>query len=95
MPGPTWNDDAPRDATRIAANADALVRTFVANAGQRAQPTLATVCDWHVQLYRGCSVPSAQYVGALRGDTSRPDLVDYEVGIGPSQSDGLPEKVGV
>lgn len=95
MPGPTWNDDAPHDAHRISANAEGLVRAFLADAGRRTPTTLDTVCDWHTRLYDGCTVPSAQYLGGLRGDTSRPDLVGYEVGIGPPQPDGLPEKVGV
>lgn len=95
MPGPIWNEDDLRDTARIAANADALVRTFLASAEQRTKPTLATVCSWHTQLYAACTMPSPDYLGALRGDAGRPDLVGYEVGVGPLQPDGLPEKVGV
>lgn len=95
MPGKTWNDDDPRDTGCISGNADALVRTFVRDAALRAEPTPVTVCSWHTTLYAGCAVPSAQYVGAFRGDTGRPDLHGYEVGIGPVQPDRLPEKVGV
>lgn len=58
-------------------------------------PTPATVTAWHSQLYAGCQVPSAVYVGHLRGDVSQPDLVDYEVGIGPVLADGYAERVGV
>ncbi len=95
MPGRTWDTDAPVDTARLAGNAIALVQQFHTDAARRHQPTIATVCDWHRQLYGGCSVPSDQYRGGLRGDTSRPDLVGYEVGVGPRQPDGLTEKVGM
>jgi hypothetical protein len=94
VPGPVWNGDSPRDTQRIAANADALVRGFAAAALGRTPPTVAMVVDWHVQMYAGCQIPSPQYVGAFRGDAVRPHLVGYEVGLGPIQLDGLPEKVG-
>jgi len=95
MPGRTWDTDAPGDTARLAGNATALVQQFRTDAAPRHKPTLATVCDWHRRLYDGCSVLSDAYRGGLRGDTSRPDLVGYEVGVGPMQPDGLPEKVGV
>lgn len=95
MPGPVWNSDNPRDTHRIAANADALVRGFAVTAHARMPPVVAMVLNWHVQMYADCQVPSPQYVGAFRGDAARPHLVGYEVGLGPIQLDGLPEKVGV
>jgi hypothetical protein len=95
VPGPVWNDDDPRDTARIAANADALVRSFAAGSSTRTQPTLPLVRSWHADLYAGCRVPSTQYVGGLRGDTDRPHLHEYEVGTGPLQPDGLPAKLGV
>lgn len=58
-------------------------------------PTAETVKAWHAQLYAGCSVPVPAYVGNLRGDRVDPDLVGYEVGVGPLRSDGYPEGVGV
>lgn len=95
MPGPVWDDDDPRDRQAIAANAQALVRSFVATAARRERPTVALVCSWHERIYDGCHVPSIDYRGGLRGDPARPDLFDYEVGVGPIQADGLPENVGV
>ena len=77
------------------ATTGSVVATFVADAATRQPPTLNLVCSWHKHLYDGCHVPSAQYLGGLRGDTARPDLVGYEVGVGPLQADGLTEKVGI
>lgn len=37
----------------------------------------------------------AGYVGHFRGDTTVKELVGYEVGVGKTQPDGLPERVGV
>ena len=95
MPGPTWNTDDPQDAARRVGNAAALARALSADANLREQPTVALACSWHVRLYAGCVVPSQQYLGAFRGDADRPDLVDYELGVGPLQPDGYPENVGV
>jgi fido (protein-threonine AMPylation protein) len=95
VPGPVWNTDNPGDTHRIAANADVLVRGFAVTAHARTSPTVTMVLDWHVQMYAGCQIPSSQYAGAFRGDAARPHLVGYEVGLGPIQPDGLPEKVGV
>ena len=95
MPGPAWNDDDPHDSQRLRANSTALLRRLRTEAPRRTLPDLAIVCRWHADLYAGCRVPVAGYVGHLRGDPSQPDLVGYEVGVGPLQPDGLPAKVGV
>lgn len=94
MAGPPWNDDDPADLPRIGANVQALL-TDLATVTVRVMPTVTDAARWHTQLYVGCSVPSATYVGTFRGDASAPDLFDYEVGVGPIQPDGWPEKVGV
>lgn len=95
MPGPIWDVDHPADLARISANGGALIRTFAADAAARASPSLALVCSWHERLYDGCRVPSRQYLGGLRGDPNRPDLVAYEVGVGDVRADGWPDRVGV
>ena len=95
MPSPVWNADAPGDLNRIQTNAAALVASLARAADQRALPDLDTALAWHRQLYAGCAVPVPGYVGHFRGDPAIPQLVGYEVGIGPRQPDRLPEKVGV
>jgi hypothetical protein len=47
------------------------------------------------RLYAGCNVPIAGYVGHFRGDLAVPELIDYEVGLGPRLKDGNLEKMGV
>ena len=94
MPGPSWEDDR-RDLVLIGRNAAGLVTSLAATAEDRVQPVLADVLRWHASLYAGCRVPIAGYVGHLRGDTSVPELVGYEVGVGPLLPDGLPERMGV
>ncbi len=95
MPGPAWDVDDPGDALRIQANATTLTAALKAAALGRAPSQLTDILDWHRTLYLGCRVPVAGYVGALRGDTSVPDLIGYEVGLGPLSPDSLPEKVAV
>lgn len=95
MPGPVWNDDATRDAALLVRNSAQLVGDLSASATSRALPKLGEVLGWHSTIYTGCSVPVPGYIGHLRGDESVPELVGYEVGVGPAQADGLPEKVGV
>lgn len=95
MPRPAWNEDDAGDAARLAHNGARLIGHFAATAPARSLPTLADVLGWHEVLYDQCRVPVAGYVGHLRGDTSIPELVGYEVGIGDMQADGYPEKVGV
>ena len=93
MPGPSWEDD-PRDLALIGRNAAALVSVLAATARNRVLPDLTDALDWHTALYAECRVPVAGYVGHLRGDASVPDLLGYEVGVGPLLPDGLPEKMG-
>lgn len=88
MPGPVWNDDQPGDMVRIEANTGALIANLRAAAPMRAVPDLGQVLGWHSALYAGCSVPVAGYVGHLRGDRTVPELVGYEVRVGPKR--GLP-----
>lgn len=96
MPRPAWNDDWPSDLARIQQNALALVRSLAQKAHDwSAIPGTDEVLDWHRQLYQGCRVPVAGYVGHFRGDPTVTELVGYEVGNGRLQPDGLPEKVGV
>jgi fido (protein-threonine AMPylation protein) len=56
---------------------------------------LAHTREWHQRIYEGCSVPARCYVGDFRGDPTHPELVDYEVGVGPTLPDGWPQGVGV
>ena len=95
MPRPAWNADAPGDLNRIQINAATLVASLAEAADQRTLPDLDTALAWHRQLYAGCAVHVPGYVGHFRGDPAIPQLVGYEVGIGPRQPDQLPEKVGV
>lgn len=46
-------------------------------------------------IYDGCHVPVAGYAGHFRGDPTVAELVGYEVGVGPMQLDGYPERVGL
>lgn len=95
MPGPPWNDDNPGDGATIIANARALVGAFQNLAPARKIPNLDDVLAWHAELYNGCSVPGDGYLGHLRGDPDVPELVGYDVGVGPQQVDGYPAKMGV
>jgi fido (protein-threonine AMPylation protein) len=95
VPGPNWSDDDPSDLARIASNCQAVLRDASVRAGARELLTADRLCEWHRKIYESCRVPSAEYVGNFRGDTTQPDLVDYEVGIGRLQTDGYPERVGV
>lgn len=95
MPGPPWNDDDPVNGTTIAANVGVLTGAFKKQAPLRAIPTIGDVLAWHRALYAGCSVNCDDYLGNLRGDQSVPELVGYDVGVGPIQPDGYPSKVGV
>ena len=95
MAGPGWSDDDPADAAKIAANAKAITAKLIADASLRLAPDLDEARRWHDDLYYACSVPSADYVAHFRGDANYPDLVDYEVGVGPILADGYPERMGV
>lgn len=93
MAGPAWSDDSPGDAARILTNLAVVVANVQALAVARETLTATTVKGWHRDIYAGCTVPSPEYVGRFRGEP-HPDL-DYEVGVGPLQPDGLPLGVGV
>lgn len=95
MPGPSWADDDPIDVPRIGANCQHLLADLAAAAPRRAELNLSDACAWHFRIYNGCRVAVPDYLGHFRGDTARPALVGYEVGVGPDLADGLPEKVGV
>lgn len=66
-----------------------------ARAAARSDIAAAEVRRWHTQLYTGCRVPLPGYVGHFRGDPAVPELVGYEIGVGPDQPDGFPDRVGV
>jgi hypothetical protein len=92
--GPSWSDDHPADTARIIANVTVALSDVASLATARAVLTAADLRRWHSMAYGGCTVPSLAYVGGLRGD-AHPDLVDYDVGVGPDMPDGLPDRVGV
>lgn len=94
MPGPPWDDDDPADRATILANIDRLVRSMRANAGVRTVPDVAVVQRWHADIYDSCHLPVAGYAGHFRGEPTVPELVGYEVGVGPRQADGYPDRVG-
>ena len=96
MSRPTWDRDWPGDSALIAHNAGSLIRRIAVEANDWSKVAgEADVLDWHKQLYAGCRVPRAGYVGHFRGDATVKDLVGYEVGIGRRLKDGIPEKLGV
>lgn len=95
MPGPSWDDDDPGDATRISTNCHQVLRKIQRDAQARAGISEVDAREWHRLLYQGCAVPSTIYVGNFRGDAAHHELADYEVGIGRRLSDGYPEKMGV
>lgn len=95
MPGPPWDDDLSADSTTILANIDKLVRSMRTDAPARTLPGVAVVKRWHAAIYDGCHVPVAGYAGHFRGDPTVAELVGYEVGVGPMQLDGYPERVGL
>lgn len=78
----------------MVANVATALADAAAVATGRVALSATDLLRWHRIIYDGCNVPSAAYVGALRGDP-HPHLADYEVGVGAVLADGLPEKVGV
>lgn len=94
MAGPDWSDDHPSDRSRIAANVASVVADVTSLAGTRGTVTADVVKRWHADLYAGCTVPASSYLGTFRGE-AHPDIVDYEVGVGPTMPDGYPDRVGV
>jgi len=95
VPPTAWDSDDPSDAVGLAHNATKLMTELNASAPARADIDAAEVCRWHTQLYTGCRVPVPGYVGHFRGDATVPELVGYEIGVGPDQPDGFPDRVGV
>jgi hypothetical protein len=92
--GPNWSDDDPADTQQIVANAAHCLTDARQMAATRIMPTETDVKRWHENLYAGCTVPSAAYLGAFRGEPD-PALVEYEVGVGPVMPDGWTDRVGV
>lgn len=95
MPGPVWNGDDPSDAARLENNSADLLNDLRTQAPRRVLATADGIRSWHQRIYAGCHVPVSGYAGRLRGDASVPELVGYEVGVGPLLADGFPEKCGV
>jgi Fic/DOC family len=92
--GPNWSDDDPVDSHRILTNVAQALVDAAQMAATRMTPTVDDLRRWHTMVFAGCTVPSPSYVGGFRGD-AHVDLVDYEVGIGPTMPDGWPECMGV
>ena len=92
---PSWDDDNPADLPTIAANTSALLVRLLAASSARSMPAVADACRWHTAIYAGCQAPVAGYVGRFRGDPGVPELVGYEVGVGATQPDGYPDRVGL
>ena len=95
MPGPVWDADDPADTARILTNIADIVLAFGVDAPARQIPTLGVVAKWHEAVCRGCSLPVPRYAGHFRGDMTVPELVGYEVGVGPIRADGFPTRMGV
>jgi fido (protein-threonine AMPylation protein) len=93
--GPGWSDDHPGDQGRIVANCGGLLADIRAAAQARHTPTAEETKRWHAAMFQGCVLPAAAYVGNFRGAPQHRDLIDYEVGVGPTLADGYPERVGV
>ncbi len=79
----------------IQTNVASLLAEWQSPGYGRRLPDRAEVVAWHARLYAGCAGPDAAYVGHLRGDATVPDLIDFNVGVGPNLPDGLPEKLGL
>ena len=95
MTAPSWQEDDPKNLPLIQGNAAQLITELRATAAERLLPTCEELCRWHARLYAGGGVPVAGYVGHFRGDLAVPELIDYEVGLGPRLKDGNLEKMGV
>ena len=95
MTVPSWHEDDPKNLSLIQANAARLITDLRAGAGERRLLTGEDLCHWHAQLYAGCQVPIAGYLGHFRGDPAVPELINYEVGLGAALKDGTLEKMGV
>lgn len=90
MPIP-WNDDPPGAAARIRENLAGLLRRLIGEAPDRVPATVDLARGWHREIYRGVPLPVDYYAGEVRDDDPHyPELVGYEVRVGPS--DGLPSR---
>ena len=77
--------ERPADAPRIAANAQNVLSGIAAVADCRSPPTVAMAQQWHRELYAGIAAPQPYYAGEVRDSDPRfPELVGYEVRVGPS-----------
>jgi hypothetical protein len=94
VPGPVWNIDSAADSARIGANVRQVMAAIIAAADSRLAPDLDDAREWHRNLYAGCAVPIAGYLGHFRGEVEVAELIGYEVGIGPRRGK-WPERVGV
>lgn len=94
MAGPNWSDDDPADSQRILTNVAQALGDVRQMAATRTTPTADDLRRWHTVVFAGCTVPSSSYVGGFRGD-AHVDLIDYDVGVGPTMPDGYPECMGV
>lgn len=94
MPGPNWSDDDPADAQGVVVNVTRALADVSQLAAARSVLTDTDLKRWHSIIFDGCAVPSPAYVGRFRGEAP-PDLAGYEVGVGPTMPDGLPDRVGV
>jgi fido (protein-threonine AMPylation protein) len=95
MTVPSWHEDDPKNLSLIQANAAQLITDLRASAAERHLLTAADLSHWHAQLYAGCQVPVAGYLGHFRGDPAVTELINYEVGLGAPLKDGTLEKMGV
>jgi hypothetical protein len=95
MPGPVWDHDDPADTQRVIDNVDRLVWSLKGQAADREVPSLAVVRRWHAACFAGCTLPVPGYAGRFRGDSTVPELIGYEVGVGALRADGMPDRVGV
>jgi hypothetical protein len=94
VPGPNWSDDDPADSQGILTNVAQALGDASQMAATRTTPTADDLRRWHTIVFAGCIVPSPSYAGGFRGD-AHVDLVDYEVGVGPTMPDSWPECMGV
>jgi Fic family protein len=80
-----WNDDPPAWQPRIVENCRGLLARLAADAARREPPSVAAAQDWHRAIYAGVPLPVAYYAGEVRDDDTRfPELVGYEVEVGPN-----------
>lgn len=83
-------EDLPGDRPAIEANVARILTRIARDSSARDTPTIALAQQWHRDVYEGASPPPfPYYAGEVRDSDPRfPDLIDYEVEIGPSR--GVP-----